>query len=365
MLTLSPLANNVKLCAILLVVNMTLSKRGDYVVRSALALARAWPGGEPRKIREVVAEMGVPQTFASQILADLVRAGLATSKAGKDGGYRLARSPEEIPLVAVVEAGEGPLRAERCALGEGPCRWDDVCPLHDTWRTATEALRQVLGTTSLADLVARDVAIEEGRAGPPVDPHRHGGASLEVDDWVHVEAGVDVLEAYLHHEERVAALVEAAYEAADALREELLPAGHPWAPAQAFATCSALSAEQVSRGSRGVARAGADRSFRIAWEAVTGDGSTSHAELELAARPVDPERTEIRVAGRLRPPGSGAPEEPDAKLQARLVQVALRALLRNVARELASQLTSPAERSEPRGVKPVTRSRHPRAASAV
>jgi len=64
-----------------------LSKRGDYVVRSALSLARAWPAGESRKIREVVAEMGVPRTFASQILADLVRAGLATSKSGKDGDF--------------------------------------------------------------------------------------------------------------------------------------------------------------------------------------------------------------------------------------------------------------------------------------
>jgi hypothetical protein len=51
------------------VVNMTLSRRGDYVVRSAVALARAYDSGEPRKVRQVVAEMGVPQTFAPQILA--------------------------------------------------------------------------------------------------------------------------------------------------------------------------------------------------------------------------------------------------------------------------------------------------------
>jgi hypothetical protein len=51
---------------------MTLSKRGDYVVRSALCLARSYGSGGYRKIREVVAEVDVPQTFASQILADLV-----------------------------------------------------------------------------------------------------------------------------------------------------------------------------------------------------------------------------------------------------------------------------------------------------
>ena len=67
--------------------NMTLSKRGDYVVRSALCLARAYDSGQYRKIREVVAEMAVPRTFASQILGELVRAEIAVSKAGREGGY--------------------------------------------------------------------------------------------------------------------------------------------------------------------------------------------------------------------------------------------------------------------------------------
>jgi len=61
----------VKPLGTLLLVNLTLSKRGDYVIRAALALARAYPSGGYRKIREVVAEMDVPSTFASQILADL------------------------------------------------------------------------------------------------------------------------------------------------------------------------------------------------------------------------------------------------------------------------------------------------------
>ena len=139
---------------------MTLSKRGDYVMRSAICLARAFERGEGRKIREVVAETDVPKTFASQILADLVRAGLAASKAGREGGYRLVRPPDAVSVLEVVEAAEGPLRAERCALGAGPCRWDAVCPLHETWTAATGALRELLATTTLAELAERDAAIE-------------------------------------------------------------------------------------------------------------------------------------------------------------------------------------------------------------
>lgn len=155
--------------------NMTLSKRGDYVVRSALCLARAYESGSYRKIREVVDAMGVPQTFASQILAELVRAEIATSKAGKNGGYRLTRAPESITLLEVVEAGEGPLRTERCALGEGPCRWDQVCPLHETWVTAIAVLRNTLAESTLATLVERDEALEAGTYLAPADSHRARG----------------------------------------------------------------------------------------------------------------------------------------------------------------------------------------------
>jgi len=152
---------------------MTLSKRGDYVLRSALSLARCWENGSWRKIREVVDDVEVPRTWASQILADLVRVGLAVSKSGKEGGYRLTRSPKEISLLEIVEAGEGPLRAERCALGSGPCRWDDVCPLHDTWSRATEALRMVLDNTTLGELLERDEALEAGIYPVPEDSHRY------------------------------------------------------------------------------------------------------------------------------------------------------------------------------------------------
>ena len=140
---------------------MTLSKRGDYVMRAAIYLARA-SASSPRKIREVVAETEVPQAYASQILSDLVQAKLATSKAGRDGGFQLSRDPATISALEIVEAAEGPLAAERCALGEGPCKWDDVCPLHETWFEATQQVRAALTRTTLADLAARDEAIENG-----------------------------------------------------------------------------------------------------------------------------------------------------------------------------------------------------------
>ena len=300
---------------------MTLSKRGDYVVRSALCLARAFASGEHRKIREVVAEMDVPQTFASQILADLVRAGIATSRAGKDGGYRLVRPPESVSLLEVVEAGEGPLRSERCALGAGPCRWESVCPLHETWGAATKALRETLEATSLAVLVERDETLEAGRYPVPSDSHRQASVTIDIDDWVQVELSQGVVERLIKGAEtRIASCVQHGYADAEGLREAIDAGGLPWlarsAPVVALGACGPeLSGERA-----------------LTWESGGARGPTSRFEGRLTVRELDAERAELRLAGRFRPPA--APAVADLDLARRLSRATVRGTLRALAKVL-------------------------------
>ncbi len=74
--------------------------------------------------------MDLPRSYRPRILALLALAGLATVRAGREGGYRLVRPPEEISLLEVVEAGDGTLEPDHCTLRGGPCRWGDVCTPH-------------------------------------------------------------------------------------------------------------------------------------------------------------------------------------------------------------------------------------------
>ena len=325
---------------------MTLSKRGDYVVRSALALARAYPSGEARKIREVVAEMGVPQTFASQILADLVRAGIATSKAGKDGGYRLASPPGEVSLVDVVEAGEGPLRADRCALGDGPCRWDSVCPLHETWRSATEALRDVLRTTTLADVVKRDEDIEAGRVGTPADPHRPGGSSLRVADSIQVEAPCAFFKSAARQEQIAVDALTAAFSEVEALRSRISGGAQPWTPVQVFSTVSQRPAKRHKDSNGTEATNGSPSTdgvvIALSFEGSMPGGRSAHGELTITSVALDPERCELQADAMVRLPAVGAdatkssPEDPS--VGDRLAQVLLRTTLRRIAKSVEDAL---------------------------
>ena len=321
--------------------NMTLSKRGDYVMRSAIALARAFESGSPRKIREVVADTEVPRTFASQILADLVRAGLAVSRAGRDGGYWLARPPSEISVLEVVEAAEGPLRAERCALGDGPCRWADVCPLHETWSAATAQLSELLANTSLAEVAARDSAIEAGRYDAPADAHRSHPVTVQVDDAVQVELAAQAIGPALARQVgQLANLVSAA--ALDLLPGTDSSAVRRQPPLGAVA--AECSLDPVER-----ARKGDPARYLLAWR-ISGTESAGYFEGELSVAAVDPERAELQVAGTWHHDAAVAPSLEEAELERRARRL-LRGFLRRLARAV-EEASEPARAVSGRGRSP-------------
>ncbi len=306
--------------------DMTLSKRGDYVTRAAISLARAFDAGRPRKIREVVAETAVPQTFASQILADLVRAGLATSRAGRDGGYRLSRPPAEISVLEVVEAAEGPLRAGRCALGEGPCRWEEVCPLHETWSEATVALRDLLAGTNLAVLAQRDAAIEAGTYAVPADAHRSHPASLAVADAVQVElSAADTQVALARAAKRLGPLVDGM---------EALEGETPSRPRDAPRPVpSRIDASLVPVGDDPTSAAGKTPRYLLAWR-IIGGARPSRLEAELSVHPLDPERAELHIEGTFHDEEQRPPVAAELQRRARAT---VRAFLCRLAREFEDE----------------------------
>lgn len=149
---------------------VTLGRKGDYSVRAMIALARV--GGGRRKARQIAGTMEIPERYLPQIMAPLVKAGLVQATAGPDGGYALARDPASITLLEVVEIAEGPLAGEHCMLAGGPCDWGAVCPAHDTWSRAYEALAAELRQSTFAELARKDRLIEEG-AFPAPGPQLH------------------------------------------------------------------------------------------------------------------------------------------------------------------------------------------------
>ena len=288
--------------------DVTLSKRGDYVMRAAICLARAFGDGRARKIREVVEATDVPRSFASQILSDLVKAGIATSRAGRDGGYRLTRAPAQVTVLEVVEAAEGPLHLDRCALGEGPCRWQEVCPLHETWSEAAVAMRRLLASATLQEVADRDAAIEAGTYAVPASSHRANPTAVELVDTVQVELGAPRVHVALARQTRRLGAVASATSARQA---SLTPV-----PGD-------VVDEQAGNGH-----------YLLAWREAAGP-LPSWVEGRLSVEAVDDERSELQAAVTWRAePEAVARARPKGTEPGQYARRELRTFLRELARSL-------------------------------
>jgi Rrf2 family protein len=137
--------------------DLQLTRRGDFVVRAALALARSADSGAYLKLREIAEEMDIPSRYTHEIVSMLVKDGLAEAMAGKQGGYRLVRPPTSITLLEVVEAGDGAMRLDRCALSGGPCHWQEsMCAVHPMLEDGVKAMTARLRSRTLADVMKLD-----------------------------------------------------------------------------------------------------------------------------------------------------------------------------------------------------------------
>lgn len=137
--------------------DLNLTKRGQYVLRAAIALARTRDEGY-LKTREIAATMNLPGQYAPQVLMLLRKAGLTESKAGASGGHRLLRPPDQISLLDIVRAAEGEIDGSACMLSGGLCGHGDECVLHQPWQNAQRALLSALTATSLESLASLEEA---------------------------------------------------------------------------------------------------------------------------------------------------------------------------------------------------------------
>ena len=128
---------------------LELTRRADYGVRAMLALARH-AGDEPLSAARIAQAMAIPPRFVGQVMGDLVSAGFVEARTGRNGGYRLRRSPDAISIMAIVEATEGDSRRRTCVLRNAPCSRDGACDVHAIFAAAQDALIDRLSGSTLA-----------------------------------------------------------------------------------------------------------------------------------------------------------------------------------------------------------------------
>lgn len=135
---------------------MEISRRTDYGVRVILDLAMLGQS-QRASTQEIADRQNIPGPFLAKIISQLSLSGLVTTYRGAGGGVKLARPASEINLLQVIEALDGPVRLNLCAVEPGLCPQDETCPVHDIWIQAQTDLVGILRATSFDSLAATAV----------------------------------------------------------------------------------------------------------------------------------------------------------------------------------------------------------------
>jgi len=143
---------------------MKLTKRGEYGLRTLLALACIY-GQKTLSLREISVQEKLPVKFMEQIMMVLKGNRLVDSVKGKHGGYSLSRPPEEIMVGEVIRAVDGPLAPMMTAKEiEKMIQKDDHHPgLYAILLDVRNAISEILDHKSLADICTRSLELARSK----------------------------------------------------------------------------------------------------------------------------------------------------------------------------------------------------------
>lgn len=137
---------------------MQITRQADYAVRAIMYLSNLGPN-EKAATSQIAEEQDIPLSFLAKIIAQLSVAGLLQTMRGARGGVTLARSPEKITLLEVVEAIDGPIMLNECVNGNHVCPMSS-CLMRNVWHDAQKDLVKRLKMTTFAESVPAKVQIQ-------------------------------------------------------------------------------------------------------------------------------------------------------------------------------------------------------------
>ena len=135
---------------------MKISTKGRYSVTALYELALHYGEGAV-SLKSIAKSQGLSENYLEQLMAPLRRAGIVKSVRGAQGGYMLARSPQEITIGEIITTVEGPIALVHCLLtsaesSEQPCDRACACVTRGVWEKVCDSISDVLNHITLYDL---------------------------------------------------------------------------------------------------------------------------------------------------------------------------------------------------------------------
>ena len=137
--------------------SLKVSAKARYALRILLDVAANASSGAPRTGAAIAKAQQISEKFLSRIVVTLRRKGMLRSVRGNVGGFQLAMSPDDIRLLDVVEAMQGPLAILDClAPGAAACPRAKTCLARRVWADVNASFASALAKVTLASILRRD-----------------------------------------------------------------------------------------------------------------------------------------------------------------------------------------------------------------
>lgn len=140
---------------------LKVSAKARYALRIVLDVAVHTRTESLRSGAAIAKAQGISEKFLSRIVIPLRERGILASVRGANGGFRLARPPEDITLLAIVETVQGPLAILDCLAPGAVCDRLCTCLARKVWSDVNTAFANALAKQSLADIMKRNPEAED------------------------------------------------------------------------------------------------------------------------------------------------------------------------------------------------------------
>lgn len=152
------------------------TQASEYALRALTELAKCNP--EEWILTSDLAELlNSPVHYLAKVLQTLAKRGVLESQRGRQGGFRLARTPETLTAWDIVNELDDVRKLEACVMGEAECSDETACPLHALWKDIRTRFIEELQGTTLRDLADfQNPQLDELRKAVRRESQRRGKA---------------------------------------------------------------------------------------------------------------------------------------------------------------------------------------------
>lgn len=133
---------------------MRVSTKGRYGLRTLMDIAMHQAKG-PVTLNDIAERQEISVKYLWQVINPLKTAGVLRVTRGAKGGYVLARRPEEITMLDVMDILEGPLSLVDCLAKRDSCGRTDRCVARTVWKEVNDAIEKAMKGITLEDVLHR------------------------------------------------------------------------------------------------------------------------------------------------------------------------------------------------------------------